>query len=66
MRAWDIGTGANCDVIVESPHVSARHCQLTQTADGYFVNDLGSTNGTYVSCVRITARPASAVARRSH
>ena len=55
MRAWDIGTGANCDVIVESPLVSARHCQLTQTDEGYFLHDLGSTNGTYVKGVRITS-----------
>ena len=55
MRSWDIGTGADCDVVVNSPLVSARHCQLTQTADGYFLNDLGSTNGTYVNGMRITA-----------
>ena len=55
MRSWDIGTGADCDVVVDSPLVSARHCQLTQTADGYFLNDLGSTNGTYVNGLRINA-----------
>jgi pSer/pThr/pTyr-binding forkhead associated (FHA) protein len=55
MRSWDIGTRANCEVVVESTLVSARHCQLTQTADGYFLNDLGSTNGTYVNGLRITS-----------
>jgi pSer/pThr/pTyr-binding forkhead associated (FHA) protein len=55
MRSWDIGTRAECDVVVDSPLVSARHCQLTQTPDGYFLHDLGSTNGTYVNGVRITS-----------
>ena len=55
MRSWDIGSGADCGVVVDSPLVSARHCQLTQTADGYFLNDLGSTNGTYVDGLRINA-----------
>jgi pSer/pThr/pTyr-binding forkhead associated (FHA) protein len=55
MRSWDIGTRADCDVVVDSPVVSARHCQLTQTADGYFLNDLGSTNGTFVNGSQITS-----------
>ncbi|HEX3451248.1 MAG TPA: FHA domain-containing protein, partial [Isosphaeraceae bacterium] len=55
MRSWDIGSRADCDVVVDSSLVSARHCQLTQTADGYFLNDLGSTNGTYVNGLRVTA-----------
>jgi pSer/pThr/pTyr-binding forkhead associated (FHA) protein len=55
MRSWDIGTRADCDVVIESPLVSARHCQLTQTADGYFLNDLGSTNGTFVNGSQITS-----------
>jgi pSer/pThr/pTyr-binding forkhead associated (FHA) protein len=53
MRSWIIGNGAECDVIVDSPLVSSRHCQLSQTGDDYILEDLGSTNGTYVDGLRI-------------
>src|SRR5271154_650554 len=55
MRSWVIGNSADCDVVVDSPLASSRHCQLTQTADGYILDDLGSTNGTYVDGLRITS-----------
>ena len=53
MRSWVIGSSPDCDVVVDSPLASARHCQLTQTPEGFLLNDLGSTNGTYVNGVRI-------------
>jgi len=53
MRSWVIGSGADCDVVVDSPLVSSRHCRLTQTRDGFLLDDLGSTNGTYVNGLRI-------------
>ena len=31
MRSWVIGSRADCDVVVDSPLASGRHCQLTQT-----------------------------------
>jgi hypothetical protein len=55
MRSWVIGSRADCDVVVDSPIVSGRHCQLTQTPDGIVLDDLGATNGTFVDGVRITA-----------
>jgi pSer/pThr/pTyr-binding forkhead associated (FHA) protein len=53
MRSWIIGNSPDCDVVVDSPLASGRHCQLMQTAGGLLLNDLGSTNGTYVNGVRI-------------
>jgi hypothetical protein len=53
MRSWVIGSSLDCDVVVDSPLASGRHCQLTQTADGFLLNDLGSTNGTFVNGVRL-------------
>jgi pSer/pThr/pTyr-binding forkhead associated (FHA) protein len=50
-----IGSAAECDVVVDSPLVSARHCRLTQTPDGLLVEDLGSTHGTYVEGSRVAA-----------
>jgi pSer/pThr/pTyr-binding forkhead associated (FHA) protein len=56
MQTWIIGSGAQCDLVVNSPGVSGRHCRLAATGDGYTIEDLGSTNGTYVNGARITTR----------
>jgi pSer/pThr/pTyr-binding forkhead associated (FHA) protein len=53
MRSWVIGSSIDCEVVVDSPLASARHCQLTQTPEGFLLNDLGSTNGTYINGARI-------------
>ena len=57
-RAWVIGRAADCDVIVDHPAVSARHCRLTLGDDGLVLEDLGSVNGTYVNGARLD-RPAT-------
>src|SRR5260370_32826686 len=56
MRSWVIGNRADCDVVVDSSLASGRHCELTQTPEGYVLSDLGSTNGTYVNGLRIASR----------
>ena len=35
------------------PTVSGQHCNLTLTANGVLVHDLGSTNGTFVNGLRV-------------
>jgi pSer/pThr/pTyr-binding forkhead associated (FHA) protein len=55
MRTWIIGSGADCDLVVARPTVSGRHCRLAETVDGYLVEDLDSSNGTYVNGVRIAS-----------
>jgi ABC-type multidrug transport system ATPase subunit/predicted component of type VI protein secretion system len=51
--SWVIGRTEGCDLVVPFPSVSSRHCRLSQFANGYTVEDLGSTNGTYVNGARI-------------
>jgi len=55
MRSWTFGANPGCDVVVDVPTVSARHCQLTLTEDRFVLEDLGSTNGTFVNGRRIYA-----------
>ncbi len=55
MRVWVIGSHAQCDVVVDSPIASARHCQLTRTDNGFLIEDLNSTNGTFLDGVRLTS-----------
>jgi ABC-type multidrug transport system ATPase subunit/ABC-type multidrug transport system permease subunit len=51
--AWVIGRGKDCDLVVPEAVVSSRHCRLTQLADGFLLEDLGSRNGTFVNGVRV-------------
>jgi len=44
-----IGRDPAADIIVDDDSVSRQHCQLVRADDGWMVEDLGSTNGTYLS-----------------
>jgi pSer/pThr/pTyr-binding forkhead associated (FHA) protein len=50
-----------CDVLLPDPEVSRRHAIVRVTDDGPAIEDLGSTNGTWVNDLRISgARPLRA------
>ena len=52
-----IGRGAQSDIAVEGDEfASARHARIEPRPDGVWVQDLGSTNGTFVNGVRIEQR----------
>ena len=60
--AVTIGRGEQNVVAIEGDEfASARHARIEPRRDGVWVNDLGSTNGTYVNGVRID-RPRKLVA----
>jgi pSer/pThr/pTyr-binding forkhead associated (FHA) protein len=48
------GRGAECHVRPNSDWVSRQHCLLRVTAEGAFLRDLGSRNGTLVNGTRLT------------
>lgn len=51
-----VGRTADCDVALpDDPFVSAKHARFFRDADAWFVEDLGSTNGTLVNATRIAA-----------
>ncbi|MBK8447380.1 MAG: FHA domain-containing protein [Micropruina sp.] len=52
--ALKIGRSADCQLVLDDDYVSTRHAQVIRTEAGYVVEDLGSTNGTYVNNERIT------------
>lgn len=44
-----VGRHPDCAVCINDHFVSAKHAQLTEEGGGWFVTDLGTTNGTYVN-----------------
>ncbi len=48
-----IGRDVNNAVVVEDPFASAEHAVLTFRGRAWYVEDVGSTNGTYVNGSRI-------------
>ena len=49
-----VGRAPRADFIVDAALVSRLHCRLTAAADALDVEDLSSTNGTYVNDKRVT------------
>ena len=48
-----IGRGAHNDIAINDDSVSESHAKLQRREDGWFLTDLGSTNGTYVGGSRL-------------
>src|SRR5580692_11654516 len=53
---WVIGRADTCNVVVSDPAVSGVHCRVTQLGNQFLIEDLNSTNGTYVNGSRLTPR----------
>ena len=48
-----IGGMEDNDLVLDDPTVSRYHCRIYQDENAYMIEDLGSTNGTFVNRVRI-------------
>jgi pSer/pThr/pTyr-binding forkhead associated (FHA) protein len=50
---WVIGRGRGADAVLAEPTISRAHVAIGyQSEEGFFVQDLGSTNGTLLNGVR--------------
>jgi predicted component of type VI protein secretion system len=54
-----VGRDPLSDIVLEDAEVSRHHARLTMTAAGYELQDLGSTNGTFVDGQRLSGEPIS-------
>jgi diguanylate cyclase (GGDEF)-like protein len=43
-----LGRGHGCRVRIDDSGLSRRHCRILQSPEGYLIEDLGSTNGTFL------------------
>jgi ABC-type multidrug transport system ATPase subunit/pSer/pThr/pTyr-binding forkhead associated (FHA) protein len=56
MPGWLIGSSPSSDLVVDHPSVAGHHCLLTRTPEGYFLEDLGTSQGTFVNGTRVEGR----------
>ena len=49
-----IGRSAGADFVLNDSRVSKHHARITEATDGFWIADLGSTNGTFVNGYRLT------------
>jgi two-component system, cell cycle response regulator len=50
-----VGRGSGCDLRIDDSSLSRQHCRIRLTNGTFFVEDLGSRNGTMVDNLRIKA-----------
>ncbi len=53
-----IGRAEDSTLVLDDDYASTRHARITQQGNQYFLEDLGSTNGTYLDRVRVTTPTA--------
>ena len=49
-----IGRGPDAAIRLDDDYVSTRHARIGSSGDTFYVEDLGSTNGTYLGAHRLT------------
>ncbi len=64
--AWVIGRAGSADVHIADSRVSRRHARISGGEGGWFLEDLGSANGTWLNGAhvgrRVALRPGDAIA----
>lgn len=51
-----VGRGRHCDLVVDSAKVSREHAAIVRDGVGFWIEDLGSSNGTWFQRERIARR----------
>lgn len=56
-RENSLGRRPTCQVVLSDVNVSRLHAVIERQADGYWISDLGSTNGTFVNGQKVARQP---------
>ncbi|MGI9614895.1 MAG: FHA domain-containing protein [Acidimicrobiales bacterium] len=59
-----IGRAASCHITLDDTYISQLHARVSNDDTGVVVEDLGSTNGTYLNRQRVTSRVSGAAGDR--
>ncbi|HLF82171.1 MAG TPA: FHA domain-containing protein, partial [Anaerolineales bacterium] len=51
-----IGRGAECGLVIPDRQVSRVHARIVHSPEGYYLEDLGSKNGTHVNGEAVEGR----------
>ena len=51
-----IGRGGHCDLVIDSTKISREHAAFVRDAEGWWIEDLGSSNGTWYRGERVQRR----------
>lgn len=57
-NTFEIGRSQKCDLPIDEESVSRHHARVSFSGGGWVIEDLGSTNGTYVRDLRTNGRRA--------
>ncbi|MCC7369868.1 MAG: FHA domain-containing protein [Chloroflexi bacterium] len=52
-RALTIGSGADCEIVLDHPSVAARHAWLIRHGDHFLIDDADTRDGTFVNGERV-------------
>ncbi len=44
-----IGRGRKCDIVINDKYLSGKHLRVFKVAGKFYIEDLGSTNGTFLN-----------------
>ena len=51
-----VGRGSHCDLVIDSAKISREHAVFARAADGWWIEDLSSSNGTWFRGERVSRR----------